>query len=250
MEFVTNELGQKIGRELTNWQAPPHPPQEAMEGRFCWLMPLDAGAHGAELFAANSEDKEGRMWTYLPYGPFPNFDAYQQWLAKMAAGNDPQFFTVIDKATEKPVGLAAYLRIDPMNGSIEVGHLAYSPRMQRTPVATETMFLMMARAFALGYRRYEWKCHSLNEPSRAAARRLGFAYEGKFRQAAVVKGRSRDTVWFSIIDRDWPELKMAFERWLDPANFDENGKQRARLSDLTRPVVEKGEGHPAPVGPI
>ena len=182
-------------------------------------------------------DREGRMWTYLPYGPFDSFEIYRAWLEEMSRRSDPLFFAIIDRGTDQAVGLASYLRIDPAAGSIEVGHLHYSPLLQRTPAATEAMFLMMERALTMGYRRYEWKCDSLNAPSRAAALRLGFSFEGIFRQATVVKGRNRDTAWFAAIDREWPALKEAFQRWLAPENFDADGKQRERLSDLTRRVL-------------
>ena len=182
------------------------------------------------------------MWTYLPYGPFDSLDTYRAWTEEMSRRSDPLFFAIIDHnsghASGRAVGLASYLRIDPAAGSIEVGHLHYSPLLQRTPAATEAMFLMMERAFNLGYRRYEWKCDALNAPSRAAAQRLGFTFEGIFRQAVVVKGRNRDTAWFSIIDAEWPALANAFRRWLDPANFDPQGKQRERLSTLTRKLAE------------
>ena len=145
-------------------------------------------------------------------------------------GNDPLFFTIVDCAGSKPLGLASYLRIDPRCGSIEVGHLAYSPLLQRTATATEAMYLMMARAFELGYRRYEWKCDALNAASRSAAQRLGFIFEGIFRQATVVKGRNRDTAWFAIIDQDWPAIRDAFMRWLSPDNFDADGRQRSPLA--------------------
>ena len=147
--------------------------------------------------------------------------------------HDPLFYAIVDLAKGEAVGVASYLRISPSSGSIEVGHINYSPLLQRTPAATEAMYLMMAQAFDLGYRRYEWKCHALNAPSRSAAQRLGFSFEGIFRQAAVVKGRNRDTAWYAAIDEEWPALREAFERWLDPTNFDEKGNQRVRLSDLT-----------------
>jgi RimJ/RimL family protein N-acetyltransferase len=201
-----------------------------MQGRFCRLEPLDPARHASALHAANRLDAEGRMWTYLPYGPFPDADTYRVWTAEMAQRTDPIFFAIIDEATQRAVGLASYLRIDPASGSIEVGHLNYSPLLQRTAAGTEAMYLMMERAFALGYRRYEWKCHSLNAPSCAAALRLGFTFEGLFRQATVVKARSRDTAWFSIIDREWPARRQAFQRWLDSANFDDQGRQRTRLA--------------------
>lgn len=177
------------------------------------------------------------MWTYLSVGPFASEATYLGWLKTVAPSEDPLFYAIVDRARGQAAGLASYLRIDPPNGVIEVGHLQFSPLMQRTPVATEAMYLMMRRAFEeLGYRRYEWKCDALNAPSRAAALRYGFRFEGIFRQAVVYKGRSRDTAWFSILDREWPAIKDAFERWLDPANFDAEGHQRARLADLRQAV--------------
>ncbi|HEU5318638.1 MAG TPA: GNAT family protein, partial [Chloroflexota bacterium] len=183
----------------------------------------------------NARDVDGRMWTYLSVGPFDDVPTYRAWLESVAPGEDPLFHTIVDLKTGNPVGLAAYLRIDPPNGVIEVGHLQFSPLLQKTPVATEATYLMMRRALEeLGYRRYEWKCDSLNAPSRAAAQRYGFTFEGIFRQAIVYRARNRDTAWFSILDHEWPTLKRAFERWLDPANFDRQGRQRARLADLRR----------------
>ena len=175
------------------------------------------------------------MWTYLLYGPFDTLERHRAWMEETCRGSDPLFYAIIDPVADKAVGLAAYLRIEPRSGSIEVGHLSYSPLLQRTPAATEAMYLLMENAFRLGYRRYEWKCDALNAPSRAAALRLGLSFEGIFRQATVYKGRSRDTAWFAAIDKEWPALKEAFQRWLDPANFDAQGRQRTRLSDLTRP---------------
>jgi RimJ/RimL family protein N-acetyltransferase len=159
-------------------------------------------------------------------------------LRSVAGKDDPQFHAVLERATGEAVGVASYLRIDPAAGSIEVGHINYSPRLQRTIAATEAMYLMMRRAFQLGYRRYEWKCNALNAPSRAAAQRLGLSYEGVFRQAHVVKGRNRDTAWYAAIDTEWPALDRAFQQWLDPANFDDRGRQRTSLSDLTAPILK------------
>jgi RimJ/RimL family protein N-acetyltransferase len=158
-------------------------------------------------------------------------------MQRTCLGDDPLFFAILDAATGRPVGVASYLRIDPPSGSIEVGHLRFSPRLQRTPASTEAMYLMLARAFGLGYRRYEWKCDALNAPSRAAALRLGLSFEGIFRQATVYKGRNRDHAWFAATDREWPALREAYERWLDPGNFDERGRQRTRLSELTAPLL-------------
>jgi RimJ/RimL family protein N-acetyltransferase len=203
------------------------------EGRTCWLEPLDYDRHAAQLFEANSLDREGAMWTYLPFGPFESFEDYGRWLKGASAGEDPQFYAVVDKQTGHAIGVASLMRISPKDGVIEVGCLTYSPLLQKTPMATEFMYLLMRRAFdELGYRRYEWKCDSLNQPSRAAAIRLGFQFEGIFRQATIYKGRTRDTAWFSIIDSEWPVVKAAFERWLDPANFDEAGRQIRSLSSL------------------
>jgi RimJ/RimL family protein N-acetyltransferase len=238
-----NPLGQPVGRPVPAWSAPPRPPRTALSGVHCRLEPLDVDRHAAELFDANALDREGRNWTYLPYGPLDTRAAYCDWLRTSCLGDDPLFYAIVDSSSGRAVGLASYLRIDPKNGSIEVGHINYSPLMQRTLLATEAMYLLMARAFELGYRRYEWKCDSLNAPSRAAALRLGFTYEGLFRQAAVYKGRNRDTAWYSILDGEWPALRSAFAAWLDPSNFDEQSRQRRRLGELTgkvarAPVVE------------
>jgi RimJ/RimL family protein N-acetyltransferase len=172
------------------------------------------------------------MWTYLFSGPYASFVEYERWLAERAPGTDPLFRAFVSRETGRAVGLGAFMRIDPAMGSIEVGHIAMSPLLQRSPAATEAMYLMMRHAFELGYRRYEWKCDSLNEKSRRAAKRLGFTYEGLFRQAIVYKGRSRDTAWYSIIDSEWPRVREAFERWLDPGNFDADGRQRASLAQI------------------
>ncbi len=225
-----NALGQPVGVPVSGWSPPPLPSAEPMEGRFCRLEKLDPGRHAASLHAANLLDPGGKMWTYLGYGPFGSEATYRAWADEMSQHSDPLFFAILDRSSGRAIGVASYLRIDPRAGSIEVGHLAYSPLLQRTPAATEAMFLMMTRAFGLGYRRYEWKCDALNALSRTAALRLGFTFEGIFRQATVVKGRNRDTAWFSITDQEWPARREAFERWLDPANFDGQGVQLTRLS--------------------
>ena len=191
----------------------------------------------SDLYAADASDTDGRTWTYLPYGPFASEDSYRNWLCETCLGMDSQFHVVIDSARSRAAGVAAYMRIQPASGSIEVGHVHFSPLLQRTPAATEAMYLMMRRAFELGNRRYEWKCDSLNGPSRRAAQRLGFSFEGVFRHATVYKGRSRDTAWYSVIDQEWPPLAKAFERWLDPSNFDRDGRQRVSLTELTRPLI-------------
>jgi RimJ/RimL family protein N-acetyltransferase len=228
-----NELGQPIGFPLPQWTARPRPPRSAMEGRFCIVEPINPSRHAADLHAANSLDREKRNWTYLPYGPFEQLADYRAFLER-ELGDDPLRHAIIERESGRAVGVASYMRIDPAAGVIEVGGINYAPPLQRTPGATEAMYLMMRRVFdELGYRRYEWKCDSLNAPSRAAALRLGFRYEGTFRQATVYKARNRDTCWFSILDSEWPARKAAFERWLDPDNFDAAGRQRRSLDSLT-----------------
>lgn len=231
-EHELNHLGQALGEALPDWQAPVFLPAEIMTGRFCRLEPLQAEQHGRDLFNANSLDVQGANWTWLPYGPFADFETYQAWLQKMAEAKDPQFYAIIDQASGAAVGVAAYMRIFPAHGIVEVGHLNFSPRMQQTPLSTEAMYLMMQQAFRLGYRRYEWKCNALNKPSWRAAERLGFSFEGVFRQALILKGRNRDTAWFSIIDSEWPALEMIFQRWLSAENFDAQGRQKTSLSDM------------------
>jgi RimJ/RimL family protein N-acetyltransferase len=230
-----NHLGQPIGFPVDGWSPRQRPPLTPIAGRYCRVEPLEIDHHAAELYEAYSADRDGHLWTYLPWGPYADFDAF---LAGTKAGLQRENFityAVIDAVSGRAVGVASYLNINLSAGSIEVGGIAYSPALQKKPAGTEAMFLMMRRAFdELGYRRYEWKCNALNAPSRAAALRYGFRFEGIFRQADVVKGRNRDTAWLSITDGEWPKIKAVFERWLDPANFDGDGKQRLSLSALTR----------------
>ncbi len=233
-----NEWGQPVGEPVPGWTPPSPPSRDAMQGRWCRVEPLDAARHADGLFAAYAAAPDARGWTYLPRGPFADRGDCHDWARACAAGDDPLFHAVLDPGGGHAVGVASYLRIAPAAGSIEVGHIHFAPALQRTPAATESMYLMMRRAFELGYRRYEWKCDSLNAPSRVAAQRLGFAYEGTFRQALVYKGRNRDTAWYAIIDAEWPALRSAFERWLDPANFDAEGRQVRSLSALTARVRE------------
>ena len=237
MSQHTNALGQPIGEPLPGWVARPFPPRTPMEGRFARLEPIDAARHTDELFDAFAESKDGRIWTYIAYGPFATRDALRALLAEREKVEDPMMYAIRDRRLDRALGVATHMRIDPPAGVIEVGGITYGPALQRTPVSTEAMFLMMRRAFdELGYRRYEWKCDALNAPSRAAAKRLGFRFEGVFKQATVYKGRNRDTAWFSIVDSEWPALRDAFTRWLAPDNFDAQGGQRVRLSELTGPL--------------
>jgi len=210
-----------------------------MEGRFCRVVPLNPELHAASLYNSNQAGAGDGMWTYLPYGPFDTLDRYRAWTEQSCQGDDPLFYAILHLATGQAAGVASYLRISPENGSLEVGHIQYSPALQRTPAATEAMYLMMQRAFTLGYRRYEWKCDALNSPSRTAAQRLGFSFEGVFRQATVVKGRNRDTAWYSVLDVEWRTLNKAFLRWLDPRNFDRRGRQVERLSTLTHEALAR-----------
>lgn len=233
-----NALGQPIGAPVPDWKPPPHPPAVVLAGRYCRVEPLDPDRHAAALFAANALDPSGRNSTYLFFEPFETLAAYRTWVEQSCRGADPMFFAIVDAVRGTATGVAAYLRIAPAAGSIEVGHINFSPLLQRTAAATEAMYLMMRNAFELGYRRYEWKCDSLNAPSRAAAQRLGLSFEGVFRQALVYKGRNRDTAWYAAIDAEWPALRAAFERWLDPANFDTAGRQRVSLGALTAPVLK------------
>ena len=228
-----NEFGQWIGWHIVpDWKPAPRPPLTAMEGRLAIVEPLDAERHAAALFAANAEG-DGRNFTYYAYGPFATVEEQRAWIAGLSDDSSRMFHAIIDKASGQAVGVAAYLNIAPPMGVMEVGSLNFSPRLQQKPAATEAMYLMMRRAFdELGYRRYEWKCDSWNLPSRVAAARLGFTYEGLFRQAIVIHGRNRDTMYFSIVDREWPRLKQAFERWLDPGNFDAQGRQKQSLASL------------------
>ena len=233
MESEQNDLGQPVGVPLDDWTPCDWPPHTAMVGRYCHLEPLSPDAHAEQLYEAHAKHGEDKYWTYLPYGPYQSFEDYKAWVEAVYAEKDPQFYAVIDPKTGNAVGVASYLRIEPNIGSIEVGHIHFSPLMQKTPAATEAMFLMMQRAFdELGYRRYEWKCDALNAPSRKAAERFGFTFEGVFRQHTMYKGRNRDTAWFSILDSEWPAMKQAYEAWLKPSNFDGNGRQVKSLRDL------------------
>jgi RimJ/RimL family protein N-acetyltransferase len=228
-----NEHGQPIGLPMPGWTARPKPPTTTLAGRFCRVEKLLPHKHAGDLFTANQLDVGGKNWTYLGVGPFATIEPYHAWLMSVAPGQDPLFHAVVDQVTGKAVGVASLMRIEPTHGVIEVGHINYSPLLQGKPHATEAMFLLMCRVFdELGYRRYEWKCDSLNAPSRAAALRYGFTYEGEFRQAVIYKDRSRDTTWFSMIDSEWPAIKTAYQAWLDPANFDVNGLQRQRLAEF------------------
>ncbi|MDA8051335.1 MAG: GNAT family protein [Rhodospirillales bacterium] len=221
--------GRPVGFAVPGWSARPRPPSTPIEGRYCRIERLSPERHAAELFAASTDAPES--WTYLPQPPPADFGAYRRWVETAAERDDPFFHAVIDGASGLAAGVAALMRIDPANGVIEVGGIHYGPSLQRTRAGTEAILLLARRVFdELGYRRFEWKCDSLNAPSRRAALRYGFTFEGIFRQAVVYKGRNRDTAWFSIIDREWPRLREGYARWLNPANFDAEGRQRRSLT--------------------
>jgi RimJ/RimL family protein N-acetyltransferase len=237
MDRETKRLDQQLDFLVPDWKVPDRPKRSTMEGRYCRLEPLDPQRHASHLYVANAEDSQDRNWTYLPYGPFASLESYRAWMEKDCTGEDPLFFAIVDQSSNRGVGVSSYLRIDPNSGSIEVGHINYSPLLQHTTGATEAMYLMMKNVFELGYRRYEWKCNALNAPSRIAAERLGFSFEGIFRQAAVVKGRNRDTAWYSVIDREWPALREVFLKWLEPSNFDSKGQQLVSLTTMKSSVT-------------
>ena len=232
MSEQANDPVQPLGFAVSGWSARRRPPHSPIQGRYCRVVSFDPRQHAHDLYNANSQDQEGRMWTYLAYGPFRTLQEYfaemDRWLKQ-----DWQIHAILDEKTGSAVGLASYMRVEPEAGSIEVGAIMYSPLLQRTPAGTEAMYLLMRRVFdELGYRRYEWRCNALNQNSVNAAKRLGFQFEGIFRQSQVLKGRNRDTAWFSIIDSEWPRLKVAFETWLAPQNFDGSGRQLRSLTEV------------------
>jgi RimJ/RimL family protein N-acetyltransferase len=245
MKYFTNEWGQPIGPAVEGWTGRPVPEGRPLIGLSCRLERLNASLHGEDLARAFKIGTPSPAWTYLPYGPFATNQAFLDWLEGMGDKQDPLFYVLISTLSKVALGVASYQRIDKINGVIEVGHIHFSDLLKRTTTATEAMFLMMQHIFEdLGYRRYEWKCDSLNQPSRTAAERLGFRFEGIFRQAIVYKGRSRDTAWYSIVDWEWPKIKEAYLQWLAPENLDPNGINRIPLTTLVstrRAELEKAE---------
>jgi RimJ/RimL family protein N-acetyltransferase len=226
-----NAYGQPIGEPVPNWSGAQLPSRVTLEGRHVRLEAVDVARHARDLYIAYSTATDGRDWTYMAYGPFETFDAYREHLTHAATLDDPLHFALVDRVSGEALGTFALMRIDRANGVIEVGHVAYSPRLKRTRMATEAIYLLMQYVFdTLGYRRFEWKCDALNEPSRRAAVRYGFTFEGVFRQAVVYRARNRDTAWFSMIDGEWPAIRLRFERWLRDENFDANGMQIKRLA--------------------
>lgn len=227
MHHTRNRLAQPIGHAVALELPVPLPKHQDIVGSFCTLTPLSS-AYAGDLFAAFAEAPDDGDWTYLPDGPYADVDELRASITEQSDSTDPLFFAVL--VDGRASGIVSYLRIAPMSATIEVGNIHLARRLQRTAAATESMSLMMRHAFDLGYRRYEWKCDALNAPSRKAAERLGFAFDGVWEQATIYKGRNRDTAWFSILDRDWPALSAEFGRWLDPSNFDDDGRQRTPLA--------------------
>ena len=231
--MVLNAIGQPIG-ESVDLRPAKRPERKVLSGRAVTLVPLNADAHADALFEGANGGDQDRVWTYLFDGPYTDRAAFRANIEAKAKSEDPLFFAIVDKASGKAVGYQTFLRIEPQHGVIEVGNIMYTPAMQRSIGATEAQYLFAAYVFdELGYRRYEWKCNDLNAPSKRAALRFGFTFEGVFRQHMIVKGRNRDTAWFLITDSEWPGIKGEFERWLDPGNFDGEGRQRMSLSALT-----------------
>lgn len=207
------------------------PDMRPLHGRWVLLEPVSAERHARDLYASfKDSDPEGNVWTYLGYGPWASLEQFEDWVKEREASRDPWFYAFIDRATGKAVGMGSFMRADAANGVIEIGHIWMSPGLQQTREATEIIFLMIRHSFDdLGVRRLEWKCDALNAPSRKAAERFGFQFEGIFRQHLIVKARNRDTAWFAMLDKDWPRIRAGFERWLRPENFDEKGRQKAKL---------------------
>ena len=236
-----NRFGQPIGAAVPGWTPRPRPMRQVLFGRYCRLEPVSVERHAAELFASYAESADERDWTYL-FAERPATRAQlEAYLQALARSEDPLYFTVIDTATGVAVGTAALLRIEPAHGVIEVGAIAFSPRMQRTRLSSEAIFLLMQLVFdGLGYRRLEWKCDSLNAPSRAAAERYGFSFEGIFRRAIVYKGRNRDTAWYALIAEEWPAVRRALEAWLQPSNFTAEGRQRRALGEIRASLASAG----------
>ncbi len=228
----TNSLGQPIGPFVEAHPAK-RPERVTLRGRAVTLAPLDADSHADALFhGANGGDKD-RVWTYLSDGPYADAAVFKASIAAKAQSADPLFFAILDNASRSAVGYQTLMRVDATNRVIEVGNILYTPAMQRTIGATEAQYLFARYVFdELGYRRYEWKCNDLNAPSKRAALRFGFAFEGVFRQHMIIKGRNRDTAWFSMLDSEWPQRRAAFEHWLAPENFDAAGRQKISLTSL------------------
>lgn len=219
-----------MAEDMSGWTPRQKPGRVVLDGRYVRLEPLDTERHGSELFSASQVPDADDKFRWLAENPVDDEAAFLTWVKKSEASEDPLYFAVVDKASGKVAGRQTYMRIDTQNGVIEIGNIYWGPLIARKRAATEALYLFMRHAFAdLGYRRFEWKCNNDNEPSKRAALRFGFTFEGVFRQHLIVKGLNRDTAWFSIIDKEWPALEKAYEAWLAPENFDADGQQRRKL---------------------
>lgn len=234
MNQTLNSLGQPIGQVIQNFQIPSRPNFSILKGSCILVEPISL-LHLSSLYQAFAKDLSGKNWTYMPYGPFINEAEFSDWAKKTCFGEDPKFYTLL--GPEGPTGVASYLRIDPTIGCIEIGHIHLSPSLQQTRNGTEALLLMIEWVFEAGYRRLEWKCDSLNAPSRHAAQRLGFSYEGIFRQATIYKSRNRDTAWYAITSKEWPSLKGVYQDWRASNNFNAQDREIKKLSDMTKSVL-------------
>lgn len=232
---IKNEFNQLLDFSVPDWTPRAWPSKKILSGRYCDLALLDVTQHGEPLFDALCKKTADDTWTYLPYGPFKTYKDFQQWFEEIKTKEkDTILYAILESETQQPIGICGYLRINSEHGVIEIGHVHFSKELKKTPAATEAIYLMMHYALEeLKYRRYEWKCNAFNEASKRAALRFGFTFEGIFRQCNVFKNHNRDTAWFSILDKEWPDIKKRFERWLHPDNFDAKGQQKTRLQNFS-----------------
>jgi len=235
LQAELNTLGQAVGKGL-DWHAARHPSSIPLEGQRVKLCAIEPDKHGPALYQQLGTAQHEHLWTYLPYGPFPSEQAYIRWLKEFTQTQNPLFFCICS-ISNQALGVFALSAIEARGGSLELAHVLLSPALQKNPMATEAVYLVLRYVFSLGYRRCEWKCNALNMASKKAALRYGFSYEGLFRQATVVKSRNRDTAWFGMTDNDWKAIEPAFQQWLNPNNFDHNNRQTLALSSLTRPLL-------------
>jgi RimJ/RimL family protein N-acetyltransferase len=234
LDSMPDPSGHPVGLPVLSLEPAERPDDSSLHGDRVRLERLSAEDHAHDLFVALETDPHPSLWTYMPHGPFDTERELTAWIAGVEQSTDPLFYAIINTETNRVVGIAAYLRIDTQNRTVEVGWLTFSSALRRSTLATEAMHLMACNAFDRGFRRYEWKCNALNAPSIAAAERLGFSFEGVFRNAVIVKGHNRDTAWFAMTDSDWPAIKAAQAEWLRPENFDDTGNQRTSLRDMTK----------------
>lgn len=237
LDSITDAAGNPVGLAVLSLEPAERPDGTSLVGERVRIERLSAEDHSNDLFVALNHEPHPSLWTYMPQGPYETERDLTAWISGVEQSSDPLYYAIVDAESNRAIGIAAYLRIDTLNRTIEVGWLTFSSQLRRSTVATEAMYLMARHAFDRGFRRYEWKCNALNAPSITAAERLGFSFEGLFRNAVIVKGHNRDTAWFAITDADWPAIRTAHEEWLKPANFDESGGQRASLRDSTLPLL-------------